>query len=344
MKVAAFTDVGKIEFLNCEKPVPSSRQVLVKVSACALCTWEQRVYTGAKKIRFPFIGGHEIAGIIEAVGSKVDARRWRIGQTVAVGLLTACNECSACKEGDAQSCPNLSQSLPHDGLPYPGIGGLSEYILCEPVNLFPYENVSPEEASLIEPLSCVVQSVRRADIQLGDTVLVIGCGIMGMLHVLLAAARGARVIVSDPNTERMALAASLGARHTIDPAKRNLVEEVKRITGGRGAQIVFDTTPVAALVPQAIECLGMLGRLVLYSSFYPDVPVEISPNLVHSRAISIMGAANSGSKDFVVAARLISDGIIDVKPFISKVFPFDQLDQALALAAGGRQYRVVVRM
>lgn len=344
MKVSVFTDVGRIEFVECETPKPSAGQVLVKISACALCTWEQRVYTGAKKISFPFVGGHEIAGTIAALGEKIDQTRWRIGQAVAVGLLTACNECTTCKSGNAESCPDLSQSILHDGMPYPGIGGLSEYILVEPINLFPYENVTPEEASLIEPLSCVVQSVRSADIHLGDTVVVMGCGIMGLLHLKLSLARGARVIVSDPNHARLDFALKLGAQHAIDPIQKDLVREVKSITGGRGAEIVFDTTSIAALVPQAISCVGTMGKVVLYSSFYPDKPVEISPDAIHKKAISIIGVANSGSKDFVIASKMISDGVIDVKPFISKVYPFDQLDDALKLAAGGQQYRVVVRM
>ena len=344
MKLAVFTDVGQIVFEEHPKPVPSAEQVLVKVQTCALCTWEQRVYTGAKRIRFPFVGGHEVAGVIEQLGAKVNADRWHIGQKVVVGLITACNECTTCKEGNAQSCPNLSQSLPHDGLPYPGIGGLSEYMLVNTINLFPYDKVTPEEAALIEPLSCVLQSVERADIHLGDTVVVVGCGIMGQLHIRLAKLRGARVIVSDPKQERLDFAIRMGADHAVDPRQASLAQTVMDITNGRGAQVVFDTTPIAELVLPALECLSTMGKLMLYSSFYPDKPVAISPDMIHKKTLSIMGAANSGAKDFVVASRLISNGIIDVKPFISRVFPFDELDDALKLAAGGEQYRVVVKM
>lgn len=344
MKLAVFTGVGQVAFDDRPNPIPGDDQVLVKVQTCALCTWEQRVYTGAKRIEFPFVGGHEVAGVIEKIGPMVNTDRWYIGQKVVMGLITACNECTTCKEGNAQSCPNLSQSLPHDGLPYLGIGGLSEYMLVNTINLFPYSNVTPEEAALIEPLSCVLQSVERADIHMGDTVVVIGCGFMGQLHIRLAKLRGARVIASDPKQERLDFAISMGADHCVNPQQTNLIQVVKEITDGRGAQIVFDTVPIAELVQPAIECLSTMGKLMLYSSFYPDKPIAISPDTIHKKALSIMGAANSGSKDFVVASRLISDGIISVKPFISKVFPFAELDKALKTAASGEQYRVIVKM
>ena len=136
----------------------------------------------------------------------------------------------------------------------------------------------------------------------------------------------------------------MGANYAVDPAEDNLPTKVQSITDGKGAQIVFNTTPIGPLAKTAIECLGRGGTAVLYSSFYPDQPMEISPDLIHKNALRIMGTANSGARDFVVASKLISSGIVDVKPLISTVLPFAQLDEALRLAASGQMYRVAVKM
>ena len=186
MRTAVFTDVKKIELQECERPVPRGNKVLVKIDATAICTWEQRVYTGVNKVEFPFIGGHEIAAHIVEMGEEVNRQEWAVGDQVVVGATLQCRNCFYCKTGNSQSCDHFNHSVHLEGMPHKGMGGLSEYMLVSPDCMFKYDNVTPEEAAIIEPVSCVVHSVETADIQMGDTVLVIGCGIMGLLHVALA--------------------------------------------------------------------------------------------------------------------------------------------------------------
>ena len=174
-------------------------------------------------------------------------------------------------------------------------------------------------------------------------VVVIGCGIMGQLHAQLAAKKGACVIVSDTNEERTALALKLGAKYAVNPIKENLHDKVKEYTNGVMAQVVFDTTPIAAVVKDAMSILANNGRLVLYSSFYPDVPVEFSPDWLHKSAVRIMGTANSNTQDFLTSTRLLSQGIIDAKPFVSEVYPVDQIKEAFESASKGDKFRVVVK-
>ena len=342
MKSAVFTGIRQVELQECHTPEVSDDKLLVKTKACALCTWEQRVYTGVKKVNFPFIGGHETSGVIVSIGRNVDHRQWHVGDQVVVGNTLPCRNCYLCKIFEEQNCRYFDHNRHLDGMPYPGMGGLCEYQLAEPNSLFHFKNVTPEEAALTEPLSCVVHSVTSAEIQIADTVVVIGCGIMGLFHVMLSLKRGAKVIASDMDESRLALAEKIGAQVTVNPTKENLSERVMKETSGTGAQVVFDTTPSVSVLKDAFHCVGNVGKLVLYSSFYPPSPAEFQPDWVHKNGIHIIGTANSNSRDFVRASALISEGIIDVRPFISACFPLEQIGAAFESAVSGGKFRVVV--
>lgn len=343
MKTAVFRDIGKIGLETCERPKASGNKVLVKVEACAICTWEQRVYTGVNQVEFPFIGGHEIAGRIVEIGEDVNKTEWNIGDRVVIGVTLPCRNCYYCKTGNEQCCEHFNHSAHLEGMPYHGMGGLSEYILASTDSLFHYENVSPEEAAMIEPVSCVVHSVETADVQLGDTVLIIGCGIMGLLHTAICAKQGANVIVSDVNESRTSLAIQLGAKAAINPAKESLEEQVKKFTGGLKAQVVFDTTPIPSVVQDAFRCVSNAGKIVLYSSIHPADLIPFDPNWVHGKSIQILGTANSNSRDFVRAAQMISSGVLDLKPFVSEVFESEQIKEAFESAVQGDKFRVIVK-
>lgn len=343
-RTAVFRGVKDLSMETYPKPKASPGKVVMKVTACAICTWEQRVYSGVKEVVFPFIGGHEISGEIVAVGTGVNPEYWQMGDKVVYGAGMVCGDCYFCKIGQEQNCQHFDHSKQLGGLPHKGMGGFSEYMVCDPRFLFHYERVTPEEAALTEPLSCVIHSCETANIQYGDTVVIIGCGIMGLLHTQLAIKSGARVICSDMNDQRLALAKSLGAHHIVNPQKADLKTSVMELTQGVGAQVVFDTTPVHQVAAEAVTLLAQLGCLVLYSSFYPDEPIGVSPDRLHKRGTRIVGTANSNSRDFVRATQLISQGIIDVSPFISQIYSFDDIHLAMEKAISGENYRVVVNM
>lgn len=343
LKTVVFTGVKQIKIVECELPEVTPDMVLVKVDACAICTWEQRVYTGVKKVEFPFVGGHEFSGKIIAMGDQVDQRQWHLHDRVTAGVTLACKNCYQCKSGNEQNCQHFDHSKQLAGLPYKGMGGLSSHLLLHPSNLFKYSNISAEEATVTKPLSCVIHSVETAKVELGDFIVVIGCGIMGLLHVLLSVKKGAVVIVSDTNEERTALALQLGAKFAVNPVQENLEQCVIEITEGIKAQAVFDTTPIGAVVEEARKCLANNGRLVLYSSFYPDAPVTFSADWLHKSAVQILGTANSNARDFVKAAKLLSYGVVDMKPFISEVYPLEEIEAAFISASKGDKFRVVVR-
>ncbi len=346
MRTAVFHEPMEVSYEECPRPHAHGNRVLVKIEACALCTWEQRVYTGVNKVEYPFIGGHELAGEIVELGEDVNDREWHVGDKVVIGVTLPCGECYYCKSGEEQSCEHFDHSAQLEGLPHHGMGGLSEYMLVRTHCLFKYDNVSPEEASLTEPVSCVVHSVETADVQLGDYALVIGCGIMGLLHVQIAKRRGAIVIASEMNPERRALALELGADYAIDPSTEDIAERVLEITHGRKCQEVFDTTPFPSVLADAYAAVANTGRVVLYSSIHPkpgdDKHFPIDPGWMHSWSIKTLGTANSNSRDFMRATTMISEGIVDLKPFVSEVFHQSEVKAAFDKAIEGNSFRIVV--
>ena len=346
MKTAVFHGRMDISLEECERPRAKGNKVLVKVDCCALCTWEQRVYTGVNKVEYPFIGGHEISGEIVGLGDDVNPDEWAVGDKVVVGNTLPCGDCYYCKTFEEQSCAHFDHGAQLEGLPYHGMGGLSEYMLVTTHCLFKYRNVTPQEASIVEPLSCVVHSVETADIQLGDYVLVIGCGIMGQLHVQVAKKRGAVVIVSDINRERTVLARRYGADYAIDPSKESLPERVLELTHGLKCQAVFDTTPFPSVLKDAYTCVANAGKVILYSSIHPkpgeEKLVPVDAGWMHSWSIKTLGTANSNSRDFVRAVAMVSEGVIDLKPYVSGTYHESQVKEAFDKAIEGASYRVVV--
>ncbi|MCF0237628.1 MAG: zinc-binding dehydrogenase, partial [Sphaerochaetaceae bacterium] len=328
IKAAAVVDEKKIGYLDLETPELTESEALVKVKAVALCTLEQRAFRREMKMPLPFLGGHEVAGEVVALGPKANLKLWSVGQRVAVRMLYSCGECYNCRTGHTNMCTHAQRKPIREGM-IPGPGGLCDYIVVSTKDLFPIpDSLSYEEAALTEPLACCIQSVERGNIEMGDTVVVIGGGIMGLNHVMLAKKRGARVILSEVDPERRKLGEKLGADITINPAQCDAVEEVKKLTEGRGADVVFNTTAIPSVVPQAIDMTGPFGRMVQYSSMHPDAPVPVSPQMLHSTEKILTGSISPTEKDFFKANRLLSFGIIDMKSLIAAKFPFEKAQDA----------------
>ena len=232
-KRAVFVAPRQIRIDQVPIPEPGPRQALVKVRACAVCTWEQRMYSGDEPY-YPMAGGHEVAGELAAIGKQVytDAK---IGDTVLASVLVRCGYCESCRRGLDSNCDNARKSFSSPDVPGPA--GLSEYVLLDDYQLYRAANTTAfEELCLTEPLGCVIRSVRKARVERADNVVVVGAGIMGLLHLNLTKRMGARVIVSEPNPTRAAFAEKAGADVIVDPSKENFAERIKALTAGRGAE------------------------------------------------------------------------------------------------------------
>ncbi len=338
-KVAVFEDAGKISFYDEELRLPEDDEVLLKVDSCAICTLEQRLYTGTMK-NYPFAGGHEVAGTVIETGKNVTGVK--PGDKAAVRILNSCGECYYCRSGHENLC--VKSFIANTQKCAMGAGGFAEYMTVSASSVYRMaDDVDLSCAALSEPLGCCVHSIENACIGLSDDVVVIGVGIMGALHIQLAKLKGARVIACELDGHRMEVARQMGADIVLDSGHCDPVEEVKKLTEGRGADVVICTVPSAPLAEQAVDMAGNLGRTVFYTSFHPDNPVKISPSHIHYSEQVITGSVNPQRKDFLTAVRLISYGLIDVSGLISGKVSLDNLEEGLKEAVRPDTYRIIVQ-
>ena len=320
-------------------------EVLIKVKASGICTNDVRDFKGECSYTFPRIGGHEDCGVIDGIGSEVDPKRFQLGQKVSHYIIDNCQECYYCKRGDENICeefPKTKIFQNKDGLS--GYGGFAEYVIAKAVDICFYPETTPfEKMAFTEPVACVVNSVIRTDIRFGVDVLVIGGGTMGMLHVMLARLKGARVIMSEPLPERREKALKLGCDAVVDPIHEDAVARVKELTGGRGANIVFNTTaiPAIAKVAVAMTCPG--GTTMMFSSIHPNEPVPVSMGELHSFQKTITGAVSPSMRAFNEAVLLIGKNLIDPTELTEKVYDYTQFGEAMAAATRPDTYKVILK-
>ena len=324
-------------------PKPADDDVLIRVAYCAICTWEQRVYSGVFRT-YPLLGGHEVSGIVEEVGA--DVTHVRPGDKVIVSGLYRCGYCDNCRRGLSNACYNQYSRRTPTGEPF-GPAGFGEFIVRKREEVFRLSpDVPLEEAALGEPIACVLRSIKKADIQPGDRVMVSGAGIMGLLHLQLAVERGATVIVSEPDPSRRRVAEEMGVDGIVDPTLPDFQEQVKELTGG-GPTVAF----VAVSVPKAIEqALGVMangGKVLCYASQPKGSTITVDPNLFHHHEVTLTGTVSQVPQDFYDAAAVISSGRLKLRPLLTSFYGLDDisaaLDEAVANQGVGANFRVVVK-
>ncbi|MFQ5610567.1 MAG: zinc-binding dehydrogenase [Anaerolineae bacterium] len=344
MRRALLTGPRQIEFEEIPVGLPAPDEVLVRIHSCAICTWEKRAYTGADQRFYPLLGGHEISGVVEAIGEDA-ADDLEVGDHVSVSGLTRCGKCYSCRMGRDNRCDNTWQKGFKPGTPI-GPGGLATHKMAKAYQVFKVQaDTDLVEVSLAEPLACVLRSIKKARVEAGDFVVVVGSGVMGVLHLMLAKRRGATVIVSEPDEGRRQRALDFGADHVLDPAEDDLVERVKEITGDRGAQEIFDAVGRGPILESAIGALGKGGRLHVYARVYPKgSTISIDPNIFHEKEIVLTGTMSQSREDYLQAAEMIARHAIDLRPIISGTYPMDQMKEAFEASTRLENYRIVVTM
>lgn len=342
IKAVAVTKEKKVEIIEITKPVHKPDQVLIKIKACGLCTYEQRVYSGVSKMSLPFIGGHEITGEIAEIGKDIDAEKYKIGTKVAVRILYKCGSCYYCRRGEENLCIHTNRYLVTEpGVS--GLGGLGQFIAVNTSDIWKLpDDMSFEDATFAEPIACVVNSIEKGNPELGDDVVIIGGGVMGMLHLICAKLKGARTIMCEPMRQRRELAQELGCDITIDPMETDPIKAIKNLTDGRGAEVVFNTTPISAVAEQAIQMTGKMGRCIMYSSQHPDEPIKISTNWLHNSEAVVTGAVSPSVRSFDIAVNLLTKKIIKPEKLISGIFDYIQADIAFEEAIRPDTYRIII--
>ena len=240
-----------------------------------------------------------------------------------MGPVVYCGHCDFCLEGQFELCENyreIAQAWP---------GGLAEHIAvpAEAVRLGVIElvppGVDPGSAAIAEPISSVLNAQERGRVGLGDTVMIIGSGPIGCLHIALARLHGAdRIMIADINAERLKLAEPFEPDAVIDVSQKDLVAEVRRLTNGRGADVIVTATPAPAAVVQAVEMARKGGRILLFGGLPKDdgkPPVDM--NLVHYNALSLIGTTTFAPRHYRLAVKLVASNRLPVDKLITHRFP-----------------------
>lgn len=341
MKKAVIVAKETVELQEFPVPEIGADEVLVKVKACGLCTFEQRYYTGMKE-QYPFNGGHELCGVVEQVGSAVGSGV-KPGDRVVVAAITRCGDCYYCQRGYDNMCENGGDDPEPDVLWGPG--GLSEYMVAKGYQVYKVsDDLDFSLGTIAEPLACVLRSVQKGNVRYGDTVVITGAGIMGLLHVKVAKLSGLKVIITEVDEARKRKALELGADRVVDPTKESLKDVVKAMTDGRGVEAVFYTAGGAKAAEEGINVLAKGGTIVFYGAVYPKGTMTIDPNKIHYDEINFTGLVSTTKESFRESARMLSEGLIDVRPFISEEIPFEKVGYAFERAVAPDTYRVVVKL
>jgi L-iditol 2-dehydrogenase len=331
MRVAVITDVRNVELREVPKPAPGPGEALVQIKACGLCTWEQRTYSGVdKETPRPFAGGHELSGVVVAIGegTKTDLQ---VGDRVAVG-------------------PRVTgkHDLDRWRMNYAGLWGtmgLAEYKATSVSSLYKLAPDLPfEEGCFTEPLACVIRSANKLDAKLGQDVVVIGAGPMGMLNMLIAKRRGTRLIVSEVDQRRNDYALELGADFTVNPKTEDAPARVKEITGGKGADVVIVAIGNHTANLDALNMVAEYGTVMLFASAHPVTDLTVDPNFIHRKQVTLTGARNGSPETFETATALLSKRLLNVRPLIQQQVPMDDIKDAFELAIQPDTYRVIVTM
>lgn len=307
--------------------------VRVDVKHVGLCGSDLNTFKGLNPlVELPRIPGHEIGGEIIEVGEGVSAA-YAKGKRVIVLPYTNCGQCSSCRKGRLNACRyNKTLGVQQNG-------GLAEQIVLPAEKLILNDTLAPRHLALVEPLSVGFHAVERGRVQAGDTVAVLGCGMIGMGVLIGAVARGAKVIAIDPSAEKRELALKFGATHAL-PGGEDVVAKVQEFTNDDGVDIAFEAVGLPITFTQAVDLAGFAGRVVYVG--YSKSPVTYQTQFFNLKELDIMGSRNATLTDFqAVIAHLEKLGD-EAALLISKVFPFEEAEQALPYWDGDRNVLKII--
>ncbi|WP_210493321.1 zinc-binding dehydrogenase [Patulibacter sp. SYSU D01012] len=343
MRVLAYHGPDDLRLEDRADPEPGPGEALLRVRSCGVCGTDLRIQAGHHRAYGPGtvrVPGHEIAGDVVALGDGTDLALGRAFVAPNLG----CGRCPQCLAGRENICasPNAI-GITRDG-------GFAEYVLLgEDViahgSVMPVpDELDPAPIALVEPLACVLRGARACSVGPGDVVLVVGAGPIGLMHVLVARAKGAaRVVVSEPSERRRAQAEAFGADVTVDPTSQDVAALVAEQTEGRGVDVVITAAPIAATQAQALELAATGGRI----NFFGGLPrgrseVVLDTNLIHYKELVVTGTTACTRDDCREALDLVLAGRIDTPALVSERLPLEDALQGFAAARAGEALRVVL--
>lgn len=327
------------DFAVTDVPVPACPEegLLLKVNACGLCGSDLRTLRhGHRRVTLPWIIGHEISGEVVQTGPSCPGR-WKAGDILSVSPLVFCGSCDFCANGQYELCDNyreIAQAWP---------GGFAEYIAIPPDALkwgtmqrVP-ERLDPAIAAIAEPIASCIHAQEKGHIGLQDTVVVIGVGPIGSMHIDLARLRGAnRIIAVDINESRLELCKEYEPDYVINASRTDLVEEVKRLTNNRGPDVVITANSAPITQVEAVQMARKGGRILFFGGLPTDRSCPgIDTNIIHYNALHVIGTTIFAPRHYRCAVQLLANGRISGEKFITHRFALSGFKNGVAQAMEG---------
>jgi L-iditol 2-dehydrogenase len=338
MKAALLYGPSDLRVEEVDVPEIKDNEVLIKIKNIGICPSDVRSYLGIYKRQiFPYgresygLSGHEWSGEVAEVGENV--KDFSVGDHVVPEIIVPCGQCKLCRKGMTNLCQNKSNI----------VRGYAEYAKAPAKALFRIpENVSFTEAAFSEPIAVCLHTNDIISPKPGETILIIGGGPMGLIHLQISKLSGAKVIVSEIVDSRLKMAEELGADATVNPTKENLQQKVKGLTDGYGADAVIVAGGSKSAIESAFKTVSPAGTIVLFGGTYPPTNIEVDPNIIHYGEIRVTGSYDHLPTHVERALKLLSQKKINVEKLISHTFPLEKLKEAFELVKSAAALKVQI--
>lgn len=310
MKAIQFATPGEVSVIDVVYPEIKDNEVLLKVNYIGICGTDLSTFRGANPlVRYPVIPGHEISGEILETGASVPGHIKK-GMLATANPYTNCGKCASCKRRRYNACRyNETMGVQRDG-------AMRQYLALPWEKLLINEQLNKEQLALVEPLSVGFHAVSRGEVTDIDTVMVIGCGMIGAGAITRAAIRGARVIAVDLDDHKLDVARKLGAQYTINAGKTDLHQFLQELTGGAGPDVVIEAVGSPSTYVTAVEEVAFTGRVVYIG--YAKQEVAFTTKLFVQKELDIRGSRNALPEDFRAVMNYMQSGRLPLQELITK--------------------------
>ena len=321
MKAVRIIEKSKTELVEMRKPDLKPGHILLKTGYVGFCGSDLNTFRGLNPlVKLPIIPGHEIGAVIEDIADDIPVNL-KAGMKTTVNPYTSCGNCAACLNGRPNACEfNQTLGVQRDG-------AMAEYLLVPWNKIVADESISVRDFALVEPLSVGFHAVDRAKVTDVDTVMIIGCGMIGLGAIIRAVIKGCKVIAVDVDDKKLDLAKQLGVCYTINTQKEDLHEKIGEITGKRGADVIIEAVGRPETYLASVSEIAFTGRIVFIGYVKEKVPFDTQYFV--KKEVDMLGSRNAMPNDFRSVIEYLKKGICPVEKLVTAVFSPEEAQTAL---------------